>query len=278
MRVALLGLVTLLAAPRGPDVANPGGFFERLPPPKEGEWRWRFPQEKGQTFAAYRGADPVRATGTRRTIYLQPLLARPPRDPELLPGIAAFLEAFFGRPAEILPPQRVPARAYARPRRQVSVAPLAAWLHRRLPDDALLLLAVTDRDLYVGRLDHVYGWGSLRHRVGVMSVRRVAVGEDEGLVRWRTLTLAAHEACHMLSLPHCTFYGCLMNGARALDETDRRPALLCCVCRAKLCWNLGDDPRARYGRLEAAWRAAKQRAEAARVRRAAAVSLAAAEG
>jgi len=59
------------------------------------------------------------------------------------------------------------------------------------------------------------------------------------------MTLALHEAHHLLSLPHCTFYRCLMNGALTLKEADGRPAVLCPVCRAKVCWNLGVDPAAR---------------------------------
>ena len=40
-----------------------------------------------------------------------------------------------------------------------------------------------------------------------------------------------------------------MNGVRTLREADERPMLLCPVCRAKLCWNLGLEPLARYGML-----------------------------
>ena len=43
-------------------------------------------------------------------------------------------------------------------------------------------------------------------------------------------------------MAHCVFYRCLMNGVRTLAETDRRPAVLCPVCRAKLCWSFKLDP------------------------------------
>jgi archaemetzincin len=70
------------------------------------------------------------------------------------------------------------------------------------------------------------------------------------------MTLALHEAGHLLSLPHCTFYRCLMNGALTIEEADARPAVLCPVCRAKLCWNLGIDPEARERALSGAFDAA----------------------
>jgi archaemetzincin len=70
------------------------------------------------------------------------------------------------------------------------------------------------------------------------------------------MTLALHEAGHLLSLPHCTFYRCLMNGALTVEEADARPAVLCPVCRAKLCWNLGIDPLDRERSLARAFAAA----------------------
>ena len=142
---------------------------------------------------------------------------------------------------------------------------MAARVVRRLPDDALFCLAVTDRDIFVGELAYTFGWGSFRFRVGVVSTHRLGAQPDAARRR-RVLTLAAHEAGHMLSLPHCTFFGCLMNGARTLAEADRRPVLACPVCRAKLCWNLGLDPRARYDTLADAYDGAGLPAAARRAR------------
>jgi len=132
------------------------------------------------------------------------------------------------------------------------VLALAAQLVRTLPHDALFLLAVTDRDLFVGDLSYAFGWGSLRLRVGVLSTARLGEG-DPPLRRRRAMTLALHEAHHLLSLPHCAFYRCLMNGALTLKEADGRPGVLCPVCRAKICWNLGVDAAARERALALAF-------------------------
>jgi archaemetzincin len=255
VKVLLTGVILLLAAPnKEPDVAVPPGIWKPLPPPQQGEWRWRFP-EKGQTFAEYKAARPTRPTATRQTVYLQPFFTRPPTDAHELERIAALLEGFFARKVATLPPRSLPASAYARGRRQVDISRLVKAMVKTLPPDALFLLAITDRDLFAGRLRYTFGWGSFKLRVGVLSTNRLAAssGADEKRRRRRLLTLAAHEASHMLSLPHCTFFSCLMNGARSLAEADARPELLCPVCRAKLCWNLGLDPLARYRGLGGAW-------------------------
>ncbi len=231
---------------------GPKGLFRRLPPAEPGEWLFVFPEE-GQTFAEYRKADPVRPTRERRTVYLAPFLTRPARDPGMLPAMAALLQASFSAEVRVLPPRPLPSGAYVRARRQVSAFALAPHLVRELPADALLVLAVTDRDLFVGDLSHAFGWGSLKLRVGVLSTARLGAEDDPPLARRRTMTLALHEAGHLLSLPHCTFYRCLMNGALTIEEADARPAALCPVCRAKLCWNLGTDPLARERALAGAF-------------------------
>lgn len=277
MKTLLAGLILLLAAPnKEPDVLVPPGVWKPLPPPQPGEWRWRFP-EAAQTFREYKAARPTRPTPVRKAVYLQPFYTRPPPDARERERIATLLEGFFGHEVRTLPPRALPALCYARGRQQVDVLRLARALAKTLPADALFVLAITDRDLFAGRLQYTFGWGSFKLRVGVLSTRRLAGagGSDERLRRRRLLTLAAHECCHMLSLPHCAFFSCLMNGARSLEEADARPTLLCPVCRAKLCWNLGLKPLARYGTLAGAWAragvadAARDVADAARATRAA---------
>jgi len=254
VKLLLAGLLVVLAAPREPDVENPGGFWSRLAAPKQGEWLWTYP-EKGQTFKEYKAADPVRETGGRSRIYLQPFLTRPLRDPRLLDRLRSVLTAYFGREVVTLERRPLPNGAYVAKRRQVSAFGLAPYLVRTLPKDALFVLAITDRDLFVGKLSRAFGWGSFTLRVGVMSTSRLGKGDAAPELRLRrAVTLATHEAGHMLSLPHCTFFGCVMNGARTLEEADRRPALLCPVCRSKLCWNLDLAPQERYSALRAAYR------------------------
>ncbi|HEX5137183.1 MAG TPA: archaemetzincin [Planctomycetota bacterium] len=256
----LLALALLLVAARDPDVPAPKGT-RRLPPPAPGEWRWTFPEE-GQTFAEYQASGPVRPTAERKLIYLAPFLTRPPRDPDLLAMIGSVLGPAYHAEVRILPPRPLPSGAYVPSRRQVSALALAPHLVADLPRDALFVLAVTDRDLFVGDLSRAFGWGSLSLRVGVLSTARIGAEDDPSLARRRTLTLALHETGHLLSLPHCTFYRCLMNGALTMKEADARPATLCPVCRAKLCWNLGVDAAARERALSGGFSRAGMTADA----------------
>ncbi|MEM8882880.1 MAG: archaemetzincin [Planctomycetota bacterium] len=243
---AVAALLLLLTAPTRDTI------WPKLPAPQRGEWRWRH-HEDPQTLAQYRNAEPKRPGTARTTIYLAPNWTRPPMEPETEARLAELCAAFFGRPVKWTEPVRWPKRAYDPKARKLHIAPCIPKLVRALPDDGIFLLALTDRDLRLPRSRFTYGWGSLKHRVGIASTWRIAPDRKPQRKRRRLYGLVLHEATHTLSVPHCTERRCLMNGSLDLEESDRRPLLLCWECRAKLCWNLGLDPRKRYEALAAAW-------------------------
>lgn len=266
MRALLVALALLLPA-KSPDVEAPASVWSHLPPAREGEWLHLY-REPGETFAEYRAKGPVRPAGERRVLHLLPCLTRPPADAAILRDLARLLGAFFGAECRLGSPEPLPFEAFRTERRQFDVARLIPHLESRLPADALFLLAVTDRDLYLGNLTHLFGWASMEKRCGVVSTFRLGRNVDPALFRRRLFGLAAHEGGHLLSIAHCTFYRCLMNGALSLAESDARPFLLCPVCREKLCWNLGLDRKRRYQGLAEALEGLGLTREAARERKA----------
>jgi len=230
-------------------------FWPRLPNAEPGQWRYRHP-EQPQTVDEYRAAQPKRGTAERKVIYIWPAPTRPAREPDRIERLAELLHAFFGREVRVLPPAPLPRKAYDPKRRRFSIRRCIPRLVARLPDDAVFLLAITDRDMHLPGTRYTFGWGSLKLRVGICSTWRVDHGKTDELARLRFFGLALHESAHMLSIPHCTKRKCLMNGAMDLRESDKRPLLLCWECRDKVCWNLGLDPLKRYDALAKAWRSA----------------------
>ncbi len=250
----------LWAAEKRPDVPAPGHFWQTLPAPKVGEWLDVFPED-GQTFREYREVGPTRPDRVRKKIYVLPLLTQPPSDKKLLSKLAQVMRAFYGLDVKVLKPQAMPKRAYRPGGRRFDILQLVPALRTALPQDGVFVLGVTDRDLHLTKHGPTFGWAHFRLRVGVMSTSRLGSAKDPRYLR-RVLTLALHESGHMLSMAHCIFYKCLMNGVRTLGESDRRPAVLCPVCRAKLCWNTGLDPIRHYGGLSAAYQRAGDKAAA----------------
>lgn len=283
-------------APSGPDAVVPPessipesapGAFRRLPPPRPGDWRSRFPDDVPMSFEAYVDDDPVRAEPGKDVVAFLPVGPFTDAERATLAAAAEFCGLWFGLPSRVLPDEKLTeSDAWTRTNGSVRQWRTGWFLERllppRRPEDSVVLLGVTMADLYPGpSWNYVFGEANLRRRVGVYSLVRYfpefwgqAVTEDTARTALlRTLKVVVHETGHTFGLEHCVTWECAMNGSNSLAETDASPLLLCPDCLRKLAWNRGFDVRARYGRLadwleahglaaEAAWHRA--RAAAAR--------------
>lgn len=232
-------------------VGNEPGF-ERQPAPRTGEWRSVF-HEEGQTFAQYVKDCENRKSEQRHTIYLQPLGDAGVRYAKTLVQIRDYASAFFGIPARIAQPIPLDPSAFASARNQFDASALIRGLKSRAPNDALIFVALTDRDLFAPGLNFLFGQGDFANRTGVYSLVRYQTADPKVFLR-RALKLVTHEAGHILSLRHCTFYRCVMQGANTLAEDDSHPMHLCPIDLRKLQWNLTFDPRHRYEQLRTLYR------------------------
>ena len=202
---------------------------ERLEPPKRGEWRAIF-DERPQSFDDYVAACANRRSGARSVIHLQPLGEAAGSD--LLESMRAHAAAFFGLPARIGDPMPMIEDGWAPQTRRQNASILIDRLAPRAPDDALIFLGVVVRDHFARGLAWVFGEGNFSNRCAVMSLARIRTSG-------RALKLMTHEACHVLSIAHCTTRRCLMQGSNSVRELDATPAELCSLDRDKLQWNLG---------------------------------------
>jgi archaemetzincin len=221
--------------------------FEKQGAPRPGEWRSVF-HEDGQTFAQYVRDCENRKSEQRHTIYLQPLGDAGVRYARTLLQVRDYASAFFGIPARIAKPLPIDQRTFAAARKQFDASALIRGLKSKAPDDALVFVALTDRDLFAPGLNFLFGQGDFANRTGVSSLVRYQTPDAKTFLR-RTLKLVTHEAGHILSLRHCTFYRCVMQGANTLAEDDSHPMHLCSIDLRKLEWNLKFDPRQRYEHL-----------------------------
>jgi archaemetzincin len=225
--------------------------------PEPGDWLYGR-VEPGQTFAQYKSADPVRPGKRRRIIYLQPIGKFTPIQDSVIHYTADYLSIFFGletRIREVIGDENIPSRQHADGQQQLFTPHiLDNMLSPTLPDDAVVLMAVTAKDLYPGASwNFVFGQARLKHRVGVSSIFRFSIGEMDSLTYPvcldRLIKTSAHEIGHMFTIQHCIHGVCVMNGSNSLFETDSRPNRLCSVCLKKLYWNIGFDLQNRGHRL-----------------------------
>lgn len=236
--------------------------FKRMAPPKAGEWLHRF-AERGQTFDDYKKQCSNKRRPGRETIQIRPLGPLGPRAKGAIEPIRKFTEAFFGLTVKVLDERELPKKAYVQKRRQYDEGPIMQDLKKEVPDDALVYCALADKDLFSEGLNYVFGVGSLEDRVGVYSLVRFHEGEKtkETIYRRRAFQLVAHELGHILSIEHCIYYDCVMNGSNSLEESDDAPCHLCPVCQEKLLWNTGGDAKKRHEALAKVYEAEGLEAE-----------------
>lgn len=150
----------------------------------------------------------------------------------LAAGEALGLEASVGSSIE------VPRDAFNRRRGQYLgegfLDSLAAW--RRGPG---LLLGITEADLFLPRLNFVFGVADRFRGVAVVSMHRLRpefYGDrpDERLFRERILKESIHELGHVLGLTHCEEPDCIMHFSNSIGDTDRKGPGFCGKCQGRL--------------------------------------------
>jgi archaemetzincin len=233
-------------------------FFKPMGKPKPDEWLATFPEE-GQTFEQYFVSNPNIPSEVRSVIYVQPL-GKFKADQRAIVGLTAeFLGLFYGLPVKVLPDLRVKDPLSLEDYRihpswktkQIRTGyVMDKVLKPILPKDAIVLLALTNEDLYPDKtFSFVFGQASLQERVGVFSLFQLEDKKDFKHSLSRMLKISTHETGHIFSMAHCTKYECLMSGTNHLGETDSRPLDSCPECTAKILWMKEQDAVARYKNL-----------------------------
>lgn len=221
---------------------------KKLGKPIEGDWLFTR-KEKGQSFIQYKNGSPLRVTDSKKVIYLQPIGNFDSLHYKLIYFTKDYLQIFYQLDVKILatlPNNIIPdsAKRMMDGNEQI-YAPyiLNNLLINRIPKDAIVIMALTERDLYPNpSWNYVFGLASYKRRVGVTSLYRFCnynintTNYQIGLKR--LINVSSHEIGHMFTLKHCINAVCAMNGSNNLSETDTKPNRLCSECTGKLAWNL----------------------------------------
>ena len=167
--------------------------------------------------------------------------------PEVLRAISeGLIEAYEGllRPTEAKERLAVPEEAYNSLRRQYNSSLILAFLRRTYKTKADKVLAITHVDLYVPRLNFVFGQAECPGKFAIISTHRLRpefYGEpsDRALFLERCVKEAVHEVGHTLGLRHCPDRRCVMAFSNSIWDTDRKGRRPCKMCFLKLLRSVG---------------------------------------
>jgi len=148
-----------------------------------------------------------------------------------------ILTTTFGVETARLEPLSDPAYAWDEKRRQYSSTLILHDARNRVPEDAVRLLVVTRRDLFIPMLSFVYGQAQLNAEAAVLSLARLdqafyGLPPNPTLLHHRIRKETIHEIGHSLGLVHCSNRQCAMALSTNIQQLDAKGDDLCDGCHA----------------------------------------------
>lgn len=164
----------------------------------------------------------------------------------ILEALSSRVEKNFNCKVEIHKSMTLPRDAFNPERNQYFSSHILNKLHKFMrPDKHEKVLAISDVDLYVPRLNFVFGEAELGGHFAIISLTRLhqsfySLPENKALFLERTIKEAVHELGHVYGLTHCPDPECVMHFSNSLLDTDQKSASFCSHCQ-KLLEELKED-------------------------------------
>ncbi len=160
-------------------------------------------------------------------------------DEEVLAIVETSLWQEFGFAIQRLEPLPEPSYAYDPKSGQYSSSLIVKRLVELCPADAVRLLALTEKDIFIPMLTFVFGQAQLKGPAALVSLARLRqefyrLPPNRMLLTARTIKEALHEVGHTFGLVHCRDMGCTMSLATNVQQLDMKGSGFCTGCRVLL--------------------------------------------
>lgn len=147
--------------------------------------------------------------------------------------VAKKVGKYFGFNTEVRSLVQDLSFAHNAERNQYHSTPILEELERQAPEHAVKVLGITQEDLFIPILTHVYGEAQLDGRACVISISRLTKGLGVDIVdkgSARIIKEAVHELGHCFNLRHCKDSMCLMHYCRKIEDVDNKVSQFCRYC------------------------------------------------
>jgi archaemetzincin len=129
------------------------------------------------------------------------------------------------------------AQAYNPDRKQYFSSQLLSSLKKSEREERVV--GIVDVDLYVPRLNFVFGEADMVSGTAIVSLYRLrpeyyGLAPNEALFLERATKEIVHELGHTFGLGHCPNSKCVMHFSNSLADTDFKEAHFCNKCRPKI--------------------------------------------
>jgi archaemetzincin len=156
---------------------------------------------------------------------------------EVLEKLKSKVGDIFHCPVEIKAGFSDLAQAYNPEREQYFSSKLLASFKRSEREERVV--GIADVDLYVPRLNFVFGEADISSGTAIVSLCRLrqeyyGLAPDEALFLERATKEIVHELGHTFGLGHCPSNKCVMHFSNSLADTDLKEAHFCHKCRPKI--------------------------------------------
>lgn len=156
---------------------------------------------------------------------------------ELMQKLKDSVGAIFHCPVKVEAGFADVAQAYNPERRQYVSSQLLAALGKAQGESRVV--GIADVDLYVPRLNFVFGEADVASRTAIVSLSRLrqeyyGLAPDDALFLQRATKEIVHELGHTFGLGHCQNNRCVMHFSNSLADTDVKEAHFCSMCRPKI--------------------------------------------